>query len=125
MSDHVSDRCALLDQLAEEIATRYRRGQRPSLQEFAYRPPDLADDLRDLLAAMAEIEQVKEHRADLTEAQPAAPTPALERVGDFLVIRELGRGGMGVVYEAEQVSLGRRVALKVLPAHALKDGDAL
>ena len=48
-----------------------------------------------------------------------------QQLGDFRLIRELGRGGMGVVYEAEQISLGRRVALKVLPFAALADQKSL
>ena len=50
------------------------------------------------------------------------PQPALPRtLGDFRIVREVGRGGMGIVYEAEQVSLGRRVALKTLPFAAVLD----
>jgi hypothetical protein len=107
----------LLDRVAEEFAERWRRGERPSVGEYAERYPDLADDLRDLLPALAELER----------AEPPRPEPAEPRrqVGDYRILRELGRGCMGVVYEAEQVSLGRRVALKVLPQHVARDPRAL
>ncbi|HKB40235.1 MAG TPA: serine/threonine-protein kinase, partial [Gemmataceae bacterium] len=116
-----SEEFVLLNQLADEFAERYRRGERPTLDEYVNRYPALADDIRELFPAMAEMEQAKEDREEAAKPESAGPLPPLERLGDFRIIREIGHGGMGVVYEAEQISLGRHVALKVLPRQVLSD----
>src|SRR5262245_20177971 len=100
-----------IDTLAEEFVSRYRRGECPSVEDYAARHPDLAVQIRELFPAATLLEDLK---APPSFAK-AAPPPA--QLGDFRIVREIGRGGMGVVYEAEQGSLGRKVALKVLPAH--------
>jgi WD40 repeat protein/serine/threonine protein kinase len=123
MATDSSDRLVLLNRLAEEFAQRYRNGERPSLQEYMERHPELADDIRECFQALAEVEQVRQDRRQAQELPARGPLPPLERLGDFRIVREVGRGGMGVVYEAEQVSLGRRVALKLLP-HQLPDARA-
>jgi serine/threonine protein kinase len=120
MSDASSDRDPV-ERLAEEFAARHRRGERPSLTEYTERHPEHAEAIRALFPALVLMEQFKPAAADAAGAYAAAEGPRLERLGDFRILREVGRGGMGVVYEAEQISLGRHVALKVLPGHALLD----
>ena len=124
MSGDSSERFVVLNHLADEFAERYRRGERPVLQAYIDRHPELADDIREFFPAMVEMEQVKEDREEVTEPPTPGPLPPLGRLGDYRIIREVGRGGMGVVYEAEQVSLGRHVALKVLPKCRLLDDKA-
>jgi len=121
MDSDSSERYTRLNQILEEVAARFRRGERPELQSYLDNYPDLADDIRDLFPAMAEIEQVNEDRRDASSRGPDAALPPLQQLGEYRILREIGRGGMGVVYEAEQESLGRHVALKVLPAHTLLD----
>src|SRR5262249_28770870 len=126
MSPSDSDRNPV-ELLAEEFVERQRRGERPSLTEYVERYPQWADDIRDLFPALVVMEQLKPAGNDRTGPYGliAGDGRHLERLGDYRVLREVGRGGMGIVYEAEQESLGRHVALKVLPAQALHDAHRL
>jgi serine/threonine protein kinase/WD40 repeat protein len=122
MESRTSAKYELLDRLADEFAERFRRGERPSVKEYMDRYPDLAADIAELLPALAEIAQVDLARNEVAQFL-GTQTP--KQVGDYRLLREIGRGGMGIVYEAEQISLGRRVALKLLPLVTVKDGKAL
>jgi tetratricopeptide (TPR) repeat protein/serine/threonine protein kinase len=106
----------------EEYLAATMAGTAPPREEFLARYPELADDLDACLEAIRFIGKAAEGpRSVAAEAAGAASEPAPGQLGDFRIRREVGRGGMGVVYEAEQLSLGRRVALKVLPFAATMD----
>ena len=114
-----------VEALAEEFLERRRRGERPTIEEYIARYPGLAGQIRGFFPTLTFVEDLKA-TSDVLDATlghiPAvsADGTAPERLGDFRLLREIGRGGMGVVYEAEQESLGRRVALKLLiPSRAL------
>jgi WD40 repeat protein/serine/threonine protein kinase len=128
MPDSAS-RSGVVLEMAEEFLDRYRRGERPSLKEYTDRHPSLADEIRDVFPAMAMMEKIaladESLAGDLDGAARPHRTGQSEQFGDFRIVREVGRGGMGVVYEAEQVSLGRHVALKVLPPQAVRDANQM
>jgi WD40 repeat protein/serine/threonine protein kinase len=118
----------LFNMLADQFAERYRRGERPPLSEYTEKYPALAEQIRELFPALVAIEQFgtgAEQATGSFAAQPGAADPIPKRLGDYNILREIGRGGMGIVYEAVQESLGRHVALKVLPQHQLRDGTQL
>jgi WD40 repeat protein/serine/threonine protein kinase len=118
----------ILVDLVDEIAKKVQAGVAVDVGAYLAAHPQHADRLRQLLPAVELLAELG-HSASAGEASvpPGGSGFDLEqgRLGDFRILREVGRGGMGVVYEAEQISLGRRVALKVLPFAAALDPKQL
>ena len=101
-------------------------GRRPGRAEFLARYPDIADELADCLDGLDFLSTAAPGLLPSGSAEhPALPATPDGTLGDFRLLHEIGRGGMGVVYEAVQISLGRRVALKVLPFAATLDARQL
>ncbi len=119
------ERLEAFDQVADSFLERVRRGERPSISDFAARYPELADQIRELLPLLVEMELAKsagvapETGSYKPDSADAGEIP--RQLGNFRILGRLGDGGMGVVYEAIQEGLGRHVALKVIRPEFLAD----
>jgi eukaryotic-like serine/threonine-protein kinase len=118
MAEPIVDRDPL-EILADEFVSSQRRGESPSMDDYVAMYPELADQIRELFPTIEAMERLKARSERSADGLASLGPNKLERLGEFKIIREVGRGGMGIVFEAMQESLGRSVALKVLPRQAL------
>ncbi|MFM9959875.1 MAG: protein kinase domain-containing protein [Planctomycetaceae bacterium] len=119
--DDATDDDPRIFEASREYLAELEAGRRPDRREFLARMPELAEQLSECFDGIELAQSLR----------PPVPSPQLQPeftaspLGDFQILHEVGRGGMGVVYEAIQLSLGRRVAVKVLPFAAALDAKQL
>ena len=108
-----------VDILADEFAAKINDGEQPSIDDYAARYPEHAALIRSVFPSLELVRRVSarvdQHRSnDSSNIAKSIRDASPELIGDFQIVREIGRGGMGVVYEALQLSLKRHVALKII-----------
>ena len=113
----------VLVDLVEEATKRILGGEAVDVEKIAEEHPEWADAVRSLLPAMRSLAELADEASELPDGDRDEEGRAV--FGNFRIVREVGRGGMGVVYEAEQAALKRRVALKILPQSSVMDPRAL
>jgi len=116
--------------LVQEYLRELESGRQPDRRQWLQRYPDLAEALGPCLEGLELVHRAAPLASPLSGSSPRLPSNTTEPLltnplGDFQIVREIGRGGMGIVYEAIQLSLGRLVALKVLPFAATFDAKHL
>jgi tRNA A-37 threonylcarbamoyl transferase component Bud32 len=128
MSDaehHADDSGALFDRVLVEYLQRIDAGEEIDREQFIAAHPEVADELRDYFRTADDVEQLRQREPAATLDSDSASdtaTPPLATIryfGDYELLEEIARGGMGVVYKARQASLNRTVALKMILAGQL------
>lgn len=114
---HGTTDSASLEAVLESYLQELSEGCQPDQEEYLRRHPRLAESLRGVFRTLDFVEAT-------SKSLSASKLEQGQMLGEFRILREIGRGGMGVVYEAVQTSLNRRVALKILPAGVLLSSNA-
>lgn len=115
-----------LDAVVDHFTSQYRSGRSPSIESYQQQFPHFGTELGELLSSVAMIEGLKQQSSQsASHPIPDSFPQDVQELGDYRLIRELGRGGMGVVFEAIHQSLGRRVAVKVLSQQLSNDPRAV
>lgn len=109
----------------EVVVTRFmdeaRDGLAPSIDDYARKYPELADELRELLPLVESLEQWGVNKEVECVRGNIPDDFSLTEVGDYRIVREIGRGGMGIVFEAAHRETGKQVAIKLLPHRYVAD----
>jgi eukaryotic-like serine/threonine-protein kinase len=125
MTDPNDQNVDLIETIVAEFTAALRQGQKISIAEYQARYPELAEEIDEVLSSVEMIEQLKSASDTATNNRRLLDDVSkLENIGPYKILREVGRGGMGVVFEATHLTLGRHVAIKVLPT-PLINGDSV
>ncbi|MBD54039.1 MAG: hypothetical protein CMM05_03025, partial [Rhodopirellula sp.] len=112
-----------LDKIGEQFAEAIRGGAYPNIDMYLNMYPKNADEIRELLESISLIETFKQSKHAVSD--PSARHTTFTELDDYKIIREIGRGGMGIVFEAIHEPLSRKVAIKVLANNLLGESKHL